>query len=334
MRAFFQTWREAWGEVPGAFRAALALALGFVGFVAWDQSHWWSVKEDYSFGWLVPALVAFVVVDRWALIRASLASCAATGSGCVQGWRANVLRVVAGLVAVTGAGFFLLGLIYRAGVGSSYPGTLAITLGMIGIVFPLLWWNAPMGESPRAGDFARDARLRLVGLFVFPVMVWWVSAPMVSAVEQRLQPFLLHQVVTVVAFVFDLLGLPVEQQGNVLVLPLGSVGVEDACSGIRSLTACVFAGSFLATMFVRRLGPKVFFVVAALGLAFVTNLARGLFLTGWAYAYGASAIEGAVHDVAGFAVLGLTVAGLLALLPVMSWLSREDNPAAGAAETR
>ena len=71
MRAFFQTWREAWGEVPGAFRAALALALGFVGFVAWDQSHWWRVKEDYSFGWLVPALVAFVVVDRWALIRAA-----------------------------------------------------------------------------------------------------------------------------------------------------------------------------------------------------------------------------------------------------------------------
>jgi glycosyltransferase Alg8 len=33
-------------------------------------------------------------------------------------------------------------------------------------------------------------------------------------------------------------------------------------------------------------------------------------------------------------LLGLTVAGLLALLPVMSWLSREDNPAAGAAETR
>ena len=184
MRAFFQTWREAWGEVPGAFRAALALALGFVGFVAWDQSHWWRVKEDYSFGWLVPALVAFVVVDRWALVRAALASCASTGSERVQGWRANVLRVVVGLVAVTGAGFFLLGLIYRAGVGSSYPGTLAITLGMIGIVFPLLWWNAPMGESSRAGDFARDARLRLVGLFVFPVMVWWVSAPMVSATCQ------------------------------------------------------------------------------------------------------------------------------------------------------
>jgi len=38
--------------------------------------------------------------------------------------------------------------------------------------------------------------------------------------------------------------------------------------------------------------------------------------------------------VAGYAVLGLTVAGLLALLPVMNWWSREDNPAADAAETR
>ena len=39
-------------------------------------------------------------------------------------------------------------------------------------------------------------------------------------------------------------------QGNVLALPTGNVGVEDACSGIRSLTGCLFAGSFLAAVFV------------------------------------------------------------------------------------
>jgi len=54
-------------------------------------------------------------------------------------------------------------------------------------------------------------------------------------------------------------------------------------------------------------------------------LARGLFLTGWAYSYGPKAIEGTVHDVAGYAVLGLTVVGLLCLLPVINWLGRDED---------
>jgi exosortase len=327
MRAFIQRWREITGAVPGTFRAALALAIGFMGFVTWDQSHWWSVKEDYSFGWLVPAFVAFVVYDRWPKITAALAACAAPGSVRVRGW----------LTLALGAGFFLLGAFYRAGAGSSHPGTLAITLGMIGVVLTLLWLNAPEAEAPQAGEFLADTRVRLVACFVFPVLVWLVSAPMVSIIEEQLRLFLLHKVVTVVAFVFDMLGLPVEQQGNVLALPNGSVGVEDACSGIRSLTGCLFAGSFLAAVFVERLWQKVALVVAAMGFAFVTNLGRGLFLTGWAYGYGPKAIDGMVHDVAGYAVLGLTVVGLLGLLPVINWLGRDaeaPSPAKPAAETK
>jgi exosortase/archaeosortase family protein len=55
-----------------------------------------------------------------------------------------------------------------------------------------------------------------------------------------------------------------------------------------------------------------------MGLAFLTNLVRSLFLTAWAYNFGPHAIEGTVHDAAGYAVLGLTVIGLLCLLPLMN----------------
>ena len=145
-----------------------------------------------------------------------------------------------------------------------------------------------------------------------------VTAPMVAAVETPLNLFLLRKIVTVVAFVFDTLGLPIEQQGNVLVLPNGNVGVEDACSGIRSLTGCLFAGSFLAAVFLEQWWKKIALVAAALLLAFVTNLARSLFLTAWAYNRGPESIGGAVHDLAGYAVLCLTVVGLLALLPLLN----------------
>jgi len=212
----------------------------------------------------------------------------------------------------------LLGSFYRAGAGPSYPGTLAITMGTVGLVFGLLLTNAPETPAPVKATLLGDARVQLVALMIFPVMIWFVSAPMVSVIENQVSLFLLHKVVTVVSFVFDVLGMPVEQEGNVLVLPTGRVGVAEACSGIRSLTACLFAGSFLAAVFLDKLWKKVTLVAVSMLFAFCTNLLRGLFLTAYAYNYGLEAIEGTVHDVAGYSVLGLTVIGLLCLLPLFN----------------
>jgi exosortase/archaeosortase family protein len=81
----------------------------------------------------------------------------------------------------------------------------------------------------------------------------------------------------------------------------------------------------------------VLLVGVAMLLAFLTNLLRSLFLTGWAYAYGSDAIEGRLHDATGFAVLGLTCAGLLGLLPLFNaanwrrWLGVEPKGSAGDA---
>jgi len=314
-------WHKIRESVPGPFLAALGLAVGFLAFVAWDQSHWWRVKEDYSFGWLVPVFVIFVVHDRWARVVGELAACAAPGSPRTAGWQKWVLWLLVGASLALGVLMFLLGAFYRAGAGTSQPGTLAITMGTVGILLALLFINAPEAAEASARQpvgLLADARVKLTALFLFPMLVWLISAPMVSAVETQLNLALLRKVVTVVAFVFDTLGLPIEQQGNVLALPTGNVGVEDACSGIRSLTGCLFAGSFLAAVFVEELWKKIALVASAMLLAFVTNLLRSLFLTAWAYSYGPKAIEGTVHDAAGYSVLGLTVVGLLCLLPLLN----------------
>lgn len=331
-----RSWREG---MPGGFLAALGLAAGFIGFVAWDQSHWWRVKDDYSFGWLVPLFTLYAVYDRWDQIRARLADAAAATSAA--GWVRWTLNVAATLGLVFGALSFLLGAFYRAGAGTSQPGTLALTLGMIAIVLPLLFFNVPLGGSgaPARRDASGGAmalfaepRFRVAALFIFPVLVWLISAPLVSAFESQVSLFLLRKVVTVVAFAFDLVGCPIEQQGNVLMLPRGPVGVEDACSGIRSLTACLFAGSFLGAMFLDRFWKKVVLVAAAMGFAFVMNLGRSLFLTAWAYRYGPEAISGTVHDIAGYAVLGCTCVGLLALVPILNLKLETVAPAAHDAD--
>ena len=317
---------------PAPFLAALGLSAGFMVFVAWDQSHWWQVKEDYSFGWLVPLFVAYVVYDRWPKILARLREAEAGPAG--PKWARWTLNIMASLGLLGGALFFLLGAFYRAGAGTSQPGTFALTLGMVAIVLPLIFFNVPASDVGRGlaptedvGHKARptglaallaDGRFRVAAIFLFPVLVWLISAPLVSAIESQISLFLLRKVVTVVAFTFDMLGFPLEQQGNVLLLPKGSVGVADACSGIRSLTACLFAGSFLGATFFEVLWKKVVLVGASMFFAFLMNLGRSLFLTAWAYAYGPDAINGTVHDVAGYAVLGLTCLGLLALVPILN----------------
>jgi exosortase/archaeosortase family protein len=318
-------WKKWTAAVPAPFLTALLLGAGYLGFVAWDQSHWWQALADYTFGWLAPLFVAFVVHDRWPRIRAALAACGAAGSARARGVGGQALALAAYGTLAGGAVLFLLGATYRAGAGASQVGSLALTMGASALLLATLFVSAPEPDGPAAPakTWTADARVRLVALFVFPALVWLVSAPMVSVVERNLSGFLLTKVMRVVYFTFDTLGLPVQQQGNVLVLPeivpgqRNEVGVADACSGIRSLTGCLFAGSFLAAVFLEQLWKKILLVGMAAVFAFGMNLLRALFLTGWAYRNGSDAIHN-VHDIAGYAVLGLTVAGLLCLLPLFN----------------
>jgi exosortase len=281
-----------------------------------DQSHWWRLKADYAFGWLVPVFVIFVVADRWTRLSAVFR---VAGPSALPRWVQSALSLAMGACLALGLLFFLLGALYRASAGPTQPGSLALAVGFAATLVGMVYFNTPAGALGKGGGIlgaARcDARLRAVSLFIFPALIWTLSAPLATAVENAVSIFLLRRVVSVVFTVFDTLGYSLVQEGNVLILPKGQVGIAEACSGIRSLTGCLFAGSFLAAMFLDRTWKKVALIVAAVAFAFLSNLARSLFLTAWAYAYGSDAIEGRLHDATGYAVLAMTSIGLVCLLP-------------------
>ncbi len=321
-----ELWKKWTAVVPAPFLTALLLGASYLGFVAWEQSHWWLTLSDYSFGWLVPLFVVFVVHDRWPKITAAIGACAAPGSPRAGGWKGALARTAATGALVGGGLLFFIGAASRAGAGSAPAHTLAVSLGASVLLLSTLFVSAPEPDGPTSvvGRLAGDARVRLVALFVFPALVWLVSAPLVSVVQQKLSLLLLGWVTRAVFFVFDVLGLAVQRDGNVLTLPevlpgqQNQVGVAEACSGIRSFTACLFAGSFLAAVFLDRMWKKIALVASAVIFAFGMNILRALFLTAWAYNYGEHSMEEKVHDIAGFAVLGLTVVGLLCLLPIFN----------------
>jgi exosortase/archaeosortase family protein len=261
----------------------------------------------------------FLVVDRWRRLKDILRP---KGPSPLPRSLKAVVSYAVGTALGMGLLIFLFGAVYRAGEGPTQPGSFALAAGFPGILLGMVYFNAPDGRVDGADAagwraLCSDARIRAASLFIFPALIWMLSAPLVTAVENAISLFLLGRVVAVVSFVFGVLGLPLVQQGNVLILPRGQVGVAEACSGIRSLVGCLFAGSFLAAVFLDSLWKKILLVAASLALAFTTNLLRSLFLTAWAYAYGSDAIEGPLHDGTGYAVLALTSVGLFCILPLL-----------------
>ena len=273
--------------------ASIMLA-GFAIYMIWDQFYWWGEREDYSFGYLVPLFAMYVIYDRWAVIRSFLfrglpPEIPANHTPETQRGLTQFLEWLAVAGFLGGVGLYAVGALLRSVTGPQNPASLAIAGGFAALSLSTIFIMTK--ETPSGRELPLKYRLTLTLLFLFPALIWLLSAPLVSVLETKIRVFLLTKVTIVVFNLFDFLGFELEREGNVLILPEGQVGVEEACSGIRSLTACLFAGSFLAAVFLNRFWKKVLLVAAAMCFAVLTNLLRSLFLTFWAYNNGAHSID-------------------------------------------
>jgi exosortase len=134
-------------------------------------------------------------------------------------------------------------------------------------------------------------------------------------------------------FVLQTLGFDVDRQGHVLTLNgQQPVGIEEACSGLRMLTAFVIVAAVMAFLIERPAWQRATLVLSSFGVAILCNLVR-LCLTAVAFLYlpGGFA-EQFVHDMAGMALMMPMAVGFLLLeLWVLKQLS---TPAAEKAASR
>lgn len=159
-----------------------------------------------------------------------------------------------------------------------------------------------------------DERVRLVPInwiSLTALLLWLLVAPIPDGTYARLTLGLQTWVTNNVMHVLHLLGIPARQHGNVIELARATVGVEEACSGVRSLISCVYAGFFFAAWQVRRTGRRLFLIGFAIVMALGMNLLRSLSLTLLANA--GVKIAGTWHDLTGYAILGVTAASLAGL---------------------
>jgi len=322
--------------LPAEILGLGVLALAMMGFATWDQWAIWSTKEDYTFGYLVPAFSLYVLWDRWPQLEPLLSGRAPAGPDA-PAW----LRRLALVLTLACLAAFSLGAAGRAVFGTGVVATMAVAFGLMGTMlgFGFLAVAAPGGASP-----AGSSRWQALGLLLFPAAIWIVSGPFLYLVDNQVKGPLLAFVTEFVSGVLRVSGHEILVRGNIIVFANGQqVGIADACSGIRSLSACVFVAAFLGSLWVEGGFPGALIrralLIGCAGLAAVVlNIARNTYLSLYAAEHGSAAIDkdfaglepglegfsalGTVHDLAGNVAMAGAFLVLLAFVPLVNRLGR------------
>ena len=286
MCARLRSWTKA-ERAAGVAGVAAALALSGWAARLWPE---WNQNPDLSHGFLaVPAIVLL-----W--LRAREDTAASRGLGpAVQTALVLVSALMLGVAALFTA-------IYSMAFGWTAAPTLFITSAMVAAALIL----AVLLAAGRAVRWIAPSWPALV----LPAVVL-LSAPLPPGTSSRLTLTLQSGIIVGVVETLRLFGVAALRAGNVINLGMTSVGVEEACSGVRSLISCVLSGLVLSALLLRSPWRRALLVGLAAPLALAMNFARSLALT--MLAKNGVDITGFWHDALGYAVLAVT-AGLLAAL--------------------
>jgi len=268
----------------------LALAIVALTLVLWPH---WSHNPDLSHGYFMPLL--FLLMLHEARTRGTPRYLPS------RDWTGALLMaaLAAALVCLGAAG------LYATAVSWSHA-LVAFALTVAGVLALGAGWLVLAGDSVRVLPLNWNALVAL-GL-------WLLCAPIPPGTYSRLTLSLQLSVSEQVLAALHFLGIAASRNGNIIELANTSVGVEEACSGVRSLISCVFAGFFFSATLVQRWWARALVILLAAPLALLMNFLRSLVLT--LLANRGVDISGTWHDATGFAVLGVTagILGGLALL--------------------
>jgi exosortase len=167
-----------------------------------------------------------------------------------------------------------------------------------------------------------DQRVRFLPLnwtAAVAIGLWLFAGPMPPGTYARLALFLQTHVTEGVVRVLNALGIAAYQDGNVIELARTSVGVSEACSGVRSLISCAVAGLFLSAFLVRRPVHRALVIAVSPAVGLAMNFLRSLLLT--LLVNSGVKIEGRWHDLTGASIL---IAATLMLTAFAFWLQRRE----------
>jgi exosortase len=259
----------------------VAAFLVLYGQVLFDLSRNWATDANYSHGFLVLPIVAYLVWERRGRLVATERRPAAAGLLVV------VISLIVLLAGTAGVEFFLM---RTSAIGVS-----------AGIVLFVAGWSW----------------LRVL-LLPFAVSLLMIPVPPVVFYQVAFPLQLLATKFGVA--VLDLARIPVLREGNVIDLAQTKLEVTEACSGIRSLLSLFALAVVYGYFATPRRGPRVLIALSSVPVAIVSNGLR-IAGTGIAAHYvGRAAASGFFHTFSGWAVFMTSFVMLVALASVLKML--------------
>ena len=286
----------------------------------------WSINEQYSYGWFVPFFAVFLFWLRWEDRPAGASRPEAPSSKLqapsgdretaretdgaqlhssltsglrplTSGARARALGI-----AVLALGTLLVVRLFEIANPDWRPLGWVHTAAVVVLTLLVIWW---MGGWPWVRHFA------------FPIAFFFVAVPWISPIEQPIVQGLMRFVAALASEVIGLFGIPAQVEGNLIRVSTGVVGVNEACSGVRSLQTSLMIGLLFGELKRLSVARRFLLVLGAVALAIVCNFGRALFLVWVAATDGVNAVAG-WHDIAGYAIVGVVFLGSLGLAALLA----------------
>lgn len=257
----------------------------------------WSALPEYSYGWAVPILCVILFSERWrtrsqvAGNRLHLRRQAAGGSS--RSTRTYFGICVAALVFLLARAAVDVMPTWRFAVWMLALSTVALTLLMLRLF---------------AAQVIGGVRFR-VSHFAFPVLFFLLAVPWPDRIEGPLIRTLTALNAAATVEVMSLFKVGAVQLGNIILIGPGMIGVQEACSGIRSFQSTLMVALFLGELFRFSFWRRVVFVFLGALLSFAFNIVRTSFLV-WACNRDGLDAAARFHDPAGWTILAASVASL------------------------
>lgn len=256
-----------------------------------DLSFQWASLVEYQFGWIVVMLTAYLAWERWPT-RPKV-------DVPMPFWFC-LLMSLAAMPLVASAE------LYKNAIARVPATAFILSLGC-GLFL--------------AANLLLICGRRTFRHFLFPFLFFFVAVPLPKTIWNPIV-FGLQQFVTWIDVEsLRLMGIAAEQSGSVITLANCQVGVDEACSGVRSLQSSVMAALFVGDLTLKSNTWKVIFFGAGISLAVAGNYFRSLFLAYSAHIGGPEQLH-KVHDTAGWSVLAFTAVGLILISMIITRLER------------
>ena len=254
----------------------------------------WYIDPDYSHGFLVPVLSAYLIWQR-----------------------RDKLRLVARRPSMWGMAIVIgsIGLLFLGSLGAE----LFLTrISLLGSICGLIVY------------FCGTAVLRAIA-FPMAFLLFAIPIPVIiyNEIVFPLQ-FIASRFATRTLEILNL--FPIMREGNVLIIPGMSLQVVEACSGIRSLMSLLALAAGYGYLVERSIVVRWILIVAMVPLAIVSNGTRVMITAVMANYIGPQAAEGFMHEFSGWVIFVVATVLFLAFHALINftrrklgWLPKDDG---------